>query len=62
MRSSRLKKREGEGEMGRGGEKKNNKDDPDEIATSSNQKTVSLLAMTDLVDENLTPSKSEGSG
>jgi len=39
---------------------KNNKDEPDEIATSSNQKTVGLLAMTDLVDEILTPLNNEG--
>jgi len=49
-----------EGERGRGGEKKNNKDDPDEIATSSNQKTVSLLAMTDLVDEILATKRMRG--
>ena len=38
----------------------NNKDEPSEIATSSNQKTVGLLAMTDLVDEILTPLNNEG--
>jgi hypothetical protein len=60
MRSSQTK---AEGERGRWGEgaSKKNKDEPDEIATSSNQKTVSLLAMTDLVDEILTYSNNEGS-
>jgi hypothetical protein len=60
MRFSQIK---AEGERGRWGEgaSKKNKDEPDEIATSSNQKTVSLLAMTDLVDEILTYSNNEGS-
>ena len=61
MRFSQIK---AEGERGRWGEgaSKKNKDEPDEIATSSNQKTVSLLAMTDLVDEILANKRTRARG
>jgi hypothetical protein len=60
MRFSQIK---AEGERGRWGEgaSKKNKDEPDDMATSSNQNRFSLLAMTDLVDEILTYSNNEGS-
>ena len=41
---------------------KNNKDEPDEIATPTNQKTVSLLEMTDLVDEILANKRTRARG
>ena len=39
---------------------KNNKDEPDEIATSPNQKTVGLLAMTDLVEKIFAAKRTRG--